>query len=105
MLKMFTRSDRTENDPFCGVTLGDKVKDTLTGFTGVVTGRVEYLTGCNQVYVLPKSEKENEIKDGNWFDIERIEKVEDRAVKIEPRRTGADTPAPRASGSRQEMSK
>lgn len=103
MIKLFTRS-AAENDPFCGVSLGDKVKDTLTGFTGIVTARAEYLTGCNQVYVLPKSEKENEIKGGEWFDMERIEKVADRAVQIKERRTGADIPAPSGSGARAEMS-
>lgn len=98
-MKIFSRKS-AENDGFSGIALGDRVKDTLTGFTGVVTGRAEYLTGCNQVYILPKSEKENEIKDGAWFDIERIEKLEDRVVEVSSRRTGADVPPPRAEGQR-----
>ena len=33
--------------------LGDKVKDTITGFTGVVTGRSEWLFGCVRCAVQP----------------------------------------------------
>lgn len=100
MLRIFSRKGSTDNDPFCGVAMGDKVKDTLTGFTGVVIAMTEHMTGCNQLFVLPKSDKENEIKDGFWFDIERIEKIGERAVQIDSRRTGGDVPAPRATGSK-----
>lgn len=100
MLRIFDRKNSAENDPFCGVAMGDKVKDTLTGFTGVVIARVEHMTGCNQLFVLPKSDKENEIKNGCWFDIERIEKIADREVQLQARRTGADIPAPHATGAR-----
>ncbi|WP_339112810.1 hypothetical protein [Thioclava sp. GXIMD2076] len=100
MLRIFKRKIDTGNDPFCGVTLGDQVKDTLTGFTGIVIGRVEYLTGCNQLCVLPKSDKDNELKDVHWFDIERIEKLADRAVEISSRYTGADIPSPPSTAHR-----
>ena len=100
MLRIFDRKSSADNDPFCGIAMGDKVKDTLSGFTGVVLARCEHITGCNQIFILPKSDKENEIKDGIWFDIERIEKITDRAVQLGARRTGADIPAPRATGAR-----
>ena len=97
MLKIFTRDTKT-NDPFCGITLGDEVKDVLSGFTGIVISRCEYLTGCNQLFILPKSEKANEIKDGHWFDIERIEKIANRKVDVVPRRTGSDIEPPKVTG-------
>lgn len=100
MLRIFDRKNSTDNDPFCGIAMGDKAKDTLTGFTGVVIARSEHMTGCNQLFILPKSEKENEIKDGAWFDIERIEKVADREVSIEARPTGSDIPTPHSTGAR-----
>jgi len=78
--------------------MGAKVKDTLSGFTGVVIARSEHMTGCNQVFVLPESDKANEMKDGNWIDIERIELIEDRAVELSARRTGSDIPPPRTDG-------
>lgn len=53
LMNIFRRTAKTNADGFRGITLGDRVKCTLTGFTGVVTARAEYLTGCNQVHVLP----------------------------------------------------
>lgn len=100
MLKILRRSAGKTNDPFCGINLGDKVRDMLTDFTGVVLGRSEHITGCNQVFVLPSSEKQNEIKDGHWFDIERIELIEAGAIKVSERLGGADIPPPAASGRR-----
>lgn len=96
-MNIFKRNEQT-NDPFEGVGMGDKVKDTLSGFTGVVIGRAEHMTGCHQVYVLPTSEKDNEIKAGNWFDIERVEKVEANVATVKSRLTGADIPSPRMAG-------
>lgn len=38
--------------------LGEKVRDGVTGFKGVITARVEYLNGCLQYCVEPKVGKE-----------------------------------------------
>jgi hypothetical protein len=72
----------------------------LSGFTGIVISRCEYLTGCNQVFILPKSEKANEMKDGHWFDIERVKKIGDRKVDVVPRRTGSYIEPPKVTGGR-----
>lgn len=98
MFKIFSRQPDTQNDPYCGISLGDKARCSLTGFTGIVIGRVEHLTGCNQLYLLPNADKENELKEGQWFDIERVEKVSDRQVEIQRRYTGADINKPRVCG-------
>src|SRR5260370_736475 len=34
--------------------LGDKVRDTLTGLTGIVTSRTEFLWGCVRIAVQPE---------------------------------------------------
>jgi len=51
--------------------LGDKVKDSITGFDGVAVGRAEYLYGCVRVLV-----ESSELKDGQpidcWFDEQRL---------------------------------
>ena len=77
--------------------LGKKVKDKITGFEGVVTGRVEYLTGCNQCLVQPKVGKDGGFKDSQWFDEQRL--IADTKVKpvtLDNGRTpGADKPAPK----------
>jgi hypothetical protein len=54
--------------------LGDKVRDRINGFTGIVTGRAEYLYGCVQVLVAPqKTTKEGKRPDSEWLDEDRVE--------------------------------
>lgn len=52
--------------------LGNTVKDRVTGFSGVVTGVVHYLTGCSQALVQPPV-KDGELKESHWFDVQRLE--------------------------------
>ncbi len=53
-----------------------RVKDTITGFEGVITARTEYLNGCVQYCVKPTKLKENgSMKDAEWFDEQQLEKV------------------------------
>jgi hypothetical protein len=57
------------------ITLGWTYKDKVTGFEGMATGRVEYLTGCHQVLLNPTVDKEGKLRDANWFDEQRLETV------------------------------
>jgi hypothetical protein len=54
------------------IVLGEKVKDSLTGFEGVATARTEYLYGCVRICV----ESLELDKDGDpkevWFDEQRL---------------------------------
>jgi hypothetical protein len=50
------------------IKLGQKVKDTVTGFTGIATSRIEYLNGCVQYCLKPKVDKDGKMQDGIWFD-------------------------------------
>ena len=52
------------------VKLGQKVKDVVTGFEGIVTSRCEYMNGCVQLSVAPKvNPKEKWVKPKEkWFD-------------------------------------
>lgn len=52
--------------------LGQKAKDKVTGFEGILTGRAQYLYGCEQYCIVPQA-KEGTMKTGEWFDIGRIE--------------------------------
>lgn len=45
------------------IELGEKVKDIITGFTGTVVARAEYLNGCIQYQIVGK-EPDKEI----WID-------------------------------------
>jgi hypothetical protein len=55
------------------VKLGDKVKDSLTGFEGVATARTEYLYGCVHVCVTPTGLKDGKPIESQWFDEQRID--------------------------------
>ena len=54
------------------VKLGDKVKDAITGFEGVVTGRAEYLYGCVRCLVEPEGLHDGKPIDTQWFDEQRL---------------------------------
>lgn len=56
------------------VKLGDKVKDSVTGFSGVATARTVYWNGCISILVLsPKLSPEGKEVD-LWFDEQRVDK-------------------------------
>ena len=51
------------------IKLGDRVKDTISGFEGIVTGKAEYLYGCMQILVQPESLQENgQPTESRWMD-------------------------------------
>lgn len=56
------------------IELGDKVKDKITGFTGIATGRAEYLTGCVRFMV----ERAGKDSKAEWYD-------EGRLVQLRPK--------------------
>lgn len=64
------------------IKLGSEVKDVYTGFSGVATGRTEYLYGCTRVLVEPRELHEGKPIDGQWFDEQRIELVTESAPKV-----------------------
>ena len=64
------------------VKLGDKVKDKLTKFTGIVTGRAEYLFGCVQLLVNPGVVKDGEPVAATWVDENRMVLVKSKAVDV-----------------------
>lgn len=49
------------------IELGLKARDKITGFEGVITGRAQYLTGCDQ-YVLVPPVKDGQVQKSEWFD-------------------------------------
>ena len=74
--------------------IGMQVRDVITGFSGRVTGYVQYITGCNQALVQPPA-KDDEFKDSHWFDIHRLEQVGDSIISLQNDETpGPDQQAP-----------
>ncbi|QKC83247.1 hypothetical protein [Mesorhizobium sp. NZP2077] len=77
--------------------LGTTLRDIVTGFSGVVVGRVEYLTGCNQALLQPKVKEDGALTDSVWIDEQRLEAVSGVArVKLDNGTSpGFDRPAPK----------
>lgn len=63
--------------------IGRTVRDQITGFQGVVTGRVEYLTGCNQLLVAPPTDKTGALRDSQWFDEQRCAVTNAKKIAID----------------------
>lgn len=68
------------------IKLGSKVRDIITGFEGIATARVEYLNGCIQYCITPKS-NDGKYPDHQYIDHQQIEVVDD-GVDISSNGTG-----------------
>lgn len=76
--------------------LGDKVKDTISGLTGIATARLEYLNGCVQYGVSGKADKDGKIPDTMYIDHSQLTLVTPKAVTVKAADTGgATTRSPR----------
>lgn len=54
------------------IKLGQRGRDKITELEGIIIGRCQYLTGCDQYGIVPPS-KDGVVKDAQWFDEARIE--------------------------------
>ena len=53
--------------------MGSFVRDSITGFAGVVIGRTEYLNGCISILVQPEAvTSEGQPIEAHWFDEQRL---------------------------------
>jgi hypothetical protein len=79
------------------IALGTTVRDRVTFVEGVVTGRSDYLTGCNLYLVQPRGAPDGSVKDSHWFDEQRLEVVADapRLTLDNSAAKGADRAAPK----------
>jgi hypothetical protein len=54
------------------VKLGDKVTDSITGFSGIAVARTEYLYGCVRITVQPTELRDGKPQDADYFDEQRL---------------------------------
>jgi hypothetical protein len=52
--------------------LGDRAKDSVTGFSGVLTSRTQWITGCNTYGIQSQELRDGKPVDATHFDEERI---------------------------------
>lgn len=56
------------------IKLGQKAKDKITGFEGILTARHQYITGCDQYQLAPDGlDDDGKLKEIYSFDEGRIE--------------------------------
>ena len=74
------------------VNLGDKVKDIVTGFTGIAVARTTWLHGCDRVVIQPdKLDKDGKVTENASFDAPQV------VVLIRAKVPGTPTTAPAKS--------
>lgn len=82
------------------IALGDKATAAITGFTGIVTARVDYLTGCSQLCIQPQGlDDKGQPFESRYFDEPYCDLVEAGVViNRTPGRSEGATAAPGRSG-------
>ena len=74
------------------IKLGDKVKDSVTGFKGIAIAITEYLNGCERVTLQPVGvDKDGKTYDCETFDLPQVELMVAKKVK---RKTNTGGPKP-----------
>ena len=70
------------------IKLGDKVRDTVSGFEGIAFGQTLFLHGCTRIGVQPVVDKDGKLPEAQWFDEPQLVKVSAKAVETGSRKTG-----------------
>jgi hypothetical protein len=78
------------------IALGAKVRDSITGFTGRATSRVEYITGCVQYGVLPEVKADGSYPNAEYIDEQRLEVIGEPVAQASRPTGGPQRDAPRS---------
>lgn len=74
--------------------MGKQAQDTMTGFSGKITGYADYITGCAQFLMQPFVKEDGEFVEARWFDEQRIKILEGKKTTLENVENGACGTAP-----------
>lgn len=67
------------------IKLGSKVRDKISGFEGIATGRTTWLYGCERICVQPQEISKGKPVDAQWFDVNQLDLIDANSMK--PSRT------------------
>jgi len=70
------------------VKLGDKVKDSVSGFKGIAVSRHAYLNGCDRISIQPAVNKKGEILESQTFDEPQLKVMQKKVIKLGDRTVG-----------------
>lgn len=66
------------------IKVGDRVRDKITGFQGILIGRTQWLHGCDTVGIKPEKLHDGKPIEAVWFDVLRLEIVETKITEEVP---------------------
>ncbi len=76
------------------IKLGDKAKDKISGYEGVVIGISEYLHGCRRIAIQPEAlNKDGKPMEAQWFDEPQLQIVKPKKLKRGKKDTGGPMPS------------
>jgi len=71
------------------IEIGDTVKDTITGFKGIVMAEIQYMYGCKQYQVTPKCDENGARLKSDWIDEPQLKLIKKgKKAKTPPRHGG-----------------
>lgn len=79
------------------IELGDTAQDLVTGFSGMVVGITEFITGCKRITLQPPVTKSGEVPETQSFD-EPMLKVIKKATKTIKEARGIIEKQPKSKG-------
>jgi hypothetical protein len=77
------------------VQLGDKARDTVSGFSGVCVARTEWLNGCWRMTLQPQAlDKDGKPREPQTFDDFQLEVTKPKLQPVGSKETGGPRDAP-----------
>jgi hypothetical protein len=76
---------------------GDRVKDVITGYSGIVIAEHTYLNGCKRVTVQPEKLADGKLQDAQTFDVEQLSVVKPKVHSLLAPTGGPEKTPARAS--------
>ncbi len=61
--------------------LGIEAESIISGFTGMITSRLQHLNGCDRYWIAPKVDKDGKLPEGYWLDEGEIRILESEKLK------------------------
>lgn len=85
------------------IELGDRVKDKITGISGIAIGVTEWLYGCRRIVIQPEEIMDGKPVDSFSIDEPQLEIVEKNPLKKKPVEEGARKHGPKPEPSRHSL--
>ena len=60
--------------------LGDTVKDSITGFEGIMIAETKWIDGCTRAGIQPTTLMDGLPIPERWFDVQRVKVIEEKTA-------------------------